>query len=106
VSGDRGLQRERTALAWNRTGLALFVNAVLAIRTGAHEGGVLAMALGIVLLVAAAATVACGFWRWRQLVRSEIPSAPPVPVVLAVMNATWLACAAGLLSIASKVVSV
>jgi hypothetical protein len=82
--------------------LALFVNAVLAVRTGAQEGRMLAMALGIVLLVAAAGTVACGTCRRRQLARSEIPGAPPVPMVLVIVNVTWLACFAGILSIASK----
>ena len=57
---DRGLQHERTALAWDRTGLAFLVVAVLTLRSGGppfddlrHAPGYVAMVVGGVLLWAA-----------------------------------------------------
>jgi uncharacterized membrane protein YidH (DUF202 family) len=54
---DVGLQHERTALAWDRTGLSLLVVGVLTLRSGGppfddllHAPGYLAMAVGAVLL--------------------------------------------------------
>lgn len=54
---DRGLQHERTALAWDRTGLGFLVAAVLTLRSGGppfddlrHAPGYVAMVVGGVLL--------------------------------------------------------
>ena len=54
---DRGLQHERTALAWDRTGLAFLLVAVLTLRSGGppfddlrHTPGYVAMVVGGVLL--------------------------------------------------------
>jgi uncharacterized membrane protein YidH (DUF202 family) len=53
-----GLQRERTALAWDRTGLALMVTGTLLVRVGEapyahirHLPGYLAVAVGLGLVV-------------------------------------------------------
>ncbi|QRP44724.1 DUF202 domain-containing protein [Amycolatopsis sp. FDAARGOS 1241] len=43
---DRGLQPERTALAWQRTGLSAAVAAALLLRTGFAAGSVLDLAAG------------------------------------------------------------
>jgi len=99
--GDPGLQPQRTSLAWSRTGLAIFVNALLALRASAQSGQALLAVLGIVLLVAAAAAVVCGAWRRQRLTSPGIPGAPPVPLILASVMVTWLACAAGMVSILS-----
>lgn len=98
---DPGLQPQRTALAWSRTGLAVFVNALLALRAAAQSGQTLLAAVGIVLLVAAAAAVVCGAWRRQCLSEPGVPSAPPVQIALACVTVTWLACAAGMASILS-----
>jgi uncharacterized membrane protein YidH (DUF202 family) len=54
---DLGLQHERTALAWDRTGLSLMVVGALTLRSGGppyddllHAPGYLALAVGGVLL--------------------------------------------------------
>lgn len=96
---DPGLQPQRTALAWSRTGLAVFVNALLALRTGAQLGRTFVIALGIVLLFAAAGIVACGAWRRRCLARCDVPAAPSLSMIRGVIIISWLACAAGLVSI-------
>ncbi|MFI5610328.1 DUF202 domain-containing protein [Amycolatopsis sp. NPDC051903] len=44
---DRGLQPERTALAWQRTGLSAAVVAALLLRTGFVAGSVLDLAAGV-----------------------------------------------------------
>lgn len=43
---DPGLQPERTALAWQRTGLTAAVAGVLLLRTGVQTGSVLATVAG------------------------------------------------------------
>lgn len=55
---DRGLQPERTALAWQRTGLAAAVVAVLLLRTGFVAGSPLRIVAGV---CAAAVVVLSGF---------------------------------------------
>ena len=92
---DPGLQAQRTALAWVRTGLSVFVNALLALRSGLQGGSALTTSLGVALLAAAAMTVACGALRRRQLGASGSPGAPPAPMIWAVGATTGLAYVAG-----------
>lgn len=96
---DPGLQPERTALAWNRTGLAMLVNALLALRTGwtSHQAPI--TALGFVLLLASGAIIFYGAWRRRHLLHGHGSIAPAAHAVAAVTAATLLACVVALASV-------
>ena len=96
---DPGLQAQRTALAWVRTGLAVLVNALVALRAGQQGGSVLATLLGLFLLAAAAATIACGAWRRRMLAAAELPGAAPASMIWFIVAITWIACVAGVAAI-------
>jgi uncharacterized membrane protein YidH (DUF202 family) len=96
---DPGLQAERTALAWTRTALSIFVNALLALRTGWASGEASVTALGVALMLAAASAAACGAWRRHRLLGARGALAPPA---LAIAGAAWvtlLACGAAIVSV-------
>lgn len=71
---DPGLQAERTALAWIRTALAVFANALLSLRIGSASRSPGLTLLAMALLATCAILVAYGAWRRRTLlgVRREI----------------------------------
>ncbi|HMN84139.1 MAG TPA: DUF202 domain-containing protein [Burkholderiaceae bacterium] len=96
---DPGLQPQRTALAWSRTALALFINAVVILRAGAVHDDRPITTLGILLLIASAATAACGTWRRRRLIRARQPLAPPAWLMCAMVLVVWGACLAGVASL-------
>ena len=96
---DPGLQAERTALAWNRTALAVLVNALLVLRSGWSSRTASLTVLGIALMAAAGAAIAYGAWRRRHLT-SDHPSIAPRAAAVAIAAGVALAtCAAGLASI-------
>jgi uncharacterized membrane protein YidH (DUF202 family) len=95
---DPGLQRERTAMAWTRTGLALLVNALVTLRAGASAGQSLILVLGFLLLASAGAAVGCGAWRARRLANGADPATPWF-LVLATVGVTWMTSIAACLSI-------
>lgn len=68
---DNGLQAERTALAWNRTGLAVLVNALLALRTGWVSADKPINILALVLLIASGAVILYGAYRRRHLLNGR-----------------------------------
>jgi hypothetical protein len=96
---DRGLQPQRTALAWVRTGLAVFVNALIVLRAGLVTKQLVILALGTVLLVASALSVVFGTWRVRHLAAHGARVAPPWILMVGTMWVAWLACVAGIASI-------
>ena len=95
---DAGLQPERTALAWNRTGLAIVVNALLVLRAGWASERLALIAVAVVLLVAAGSTVAYGAWRQRHLKTALGMTAPPAMAIAMAAGITLLACITGLAS--------
>ena len=96
---DPGLQAERTALAWSRTGLAVLVNALLALRSGWASRQTPITVLAFVLLVAAGAAVFYGGWRRRQLLSARGAVAPPAVAIVTAATVTLVACATEIASI-------
>lgn len=62
---DRGAQAERTRLSWNRTALAIAVNAALLAHAG--DGSVLRYALALLMLAAALACFVFADRRYRAI---------------------------------------
>jgi uncharacterized membrane protein YidH (DUF202 family) len=96
---DPGLQAQRTALAWTRTGLSVLLNAVVVLRSGVQADEPFILGLGFMLLVAAAVAVGCGGWRARRLTIDVTHSAPPTIVVAGIVGVAFVACIGGLASI-------
>lgn len=90
---DPGLQAERTALAWSRTGLALGANGLLACRAGMVGPRPLALLLGGLLLAAAVVVMVGGTARRRRLARGDVRAVSPV-MAAGVVAACLLACLA------------
>jgi uncharacterized membrane protein YidH (DUF202 family) len=99
VPRDPGLQPERTALAWSRTGFAVLVNALLALRSGWAVQSVPIMGLGVVLLVSCAGAIAYGAVRRRRLAAGTRPLAPPALAIWVAAAVMLLACVTGVASI-------
>jgi len=98
---DPGLQSERTALAWNRTGLAVLANALLAARAGLMSDTPALTALGIALLIAAAGAVGHGTWRRRALVGNRADIAPSHVAIGLTALLALATCGIGLAAIAT-----
>lgn len=81
---DPGLQPERTALAWNRTFLALLVNAVLLVRAELINGASMSWAVCAALGGASVVLLAVARRRAEQL-RRERPGLPRWEIALV----TW-----------------
>ena len=64
---DAGLQPERTALAWRRTAMALFVNGALITRSGLHQGRETISAVGVAVIGMSCLLTCFSVWRTRQL---------------------------------------
>jgi len=96
---DPGLQAERTALAWNRTGLAVLVNALLAFRAGWGSDAPGVTGLAVALLFAAGAAFGFGAWRRHCLLGAGTRISPPAIAIALAAAVILLACATGLASI-------
>lgn len=97
-SRDPGLQAERTVLAWNRTGLALLANGLLALRTGWGSQQAAITGLAFALLIAAGGVLVYGVCRHRQLLNSPQVKAPAVLAMVVVTGVSLLACMVGVAS--------
>lgn len=92
---DRGLQPQRTALAWNRTTLALAINALLVLRAGLRAGDQALLALGALVGIAAGAIAVAAVRRRRQLAQgvhapaTGLIGSTAVAVVLAACGGLW-----------------
>lgn len=95
---DPGLQAERTALAWNRTGLAVLANGLLALRSGWGSQQTAITGLALALLIAAGGVLVYGAWRHRQLLNGTPVTAPGVLAVATVTGVSLLACMVGVTS--------
>ena len=95
---DPGLQRERTAIAWTRTGLAVLVNSAVVLRAGIQASDALLLAFGFFLLAAAGGAVGFGSWRAHHLATGGHPTTPHL-LVLAAVGVTWFACVGGVAAI-------
>lgn len=91
---ESGLQGERTALAWTRTGLAVLLNAALLLRAGLLQPSKPLAACGAALLVAAAAVTLYGARRKRQLASSPPLVAAPPAALLALAAVALVTCVA------------
>jgi uncharacterized membrane protein YidH (DUF202 family) len=100
---DKGLQPERTILAWRRTGLAIAVGGCFAARLMPEALGAWSLAVGLLVLVCAAATLVAAERRFRRMLadlRTTGALAASGPLVSAVAFASGLLSAGALAYVA------
>lgn len=97
---DPGLQPQRTALAWQRTGLAVLVNALVILRCDVPTSNAVVTTLGVLLFVAGLGVAAFGVWRARALTQGHSAPAAPTAAILGVAGVAVIVGAAGLVVIA------
>lgn len=102
VTWDRGLQPERTSLAWTRTSSVLLLNAVVMLRSGFVGESLPLLVLSCALLAASAAVFWYARMRRARLVAGFHPLAPPALVMRGVATVTLIACLTGVLAIWSS----
>jgi uncharacterized membrane protein YidH (DUF202 family) len=75
IGGGRGLQAERTTLAWTRTSLAVLANGALLLLRDFHgDAGALGLVATCLALVLALSTYLIGVGRHRTLARRPLPA--------------------------------
>jgi uncharacterized membrane protein YidH (DUF202 family) len=103
-SGDTGLQVERTALAWLRTGLAIVVVALVAFRFTAHHS--LPLALGVAAVIAPLGLVAIWLaWRRYRTSAASLATGKPLPGGVLPATMTAVAVLTGALGLAYALLS-
>ena len=93
---DPGLQGERTALAWNRTAMAVLVNGLIALRVAWSMQEAVITSLACAVIACAVITFAYAGVRRRQLLHGTRPAAAAPLSMAAIAGFTLLACAVGL----------
>jgi hypothetical protein len=93
---DTGLQVERTELAWARTAMTVLANALLTLRFGWNSQSADLVALGMVLILGAAAMSWVGLRRHRDLLDATAPGVAHEGAVAAVATIAAAAAAVGL----------
>lgn len=79
--------------------MAVLVNAMVVLRAGIQAERPFLLGLGVVLLCAAASSVACGTWRARELASHGEHTAPHWLLIAATTGVVWIACIGGIASI-------
>jgi putative membrane protein len=93
---DPGLQPERTAMAWQRTALALVVGSAASLRMLPPVFGAWSLAIGVAGLVTSAALWMAARARAQRVLRALLIDRAPLPggLLLAAFSATTAAAAA------------
>ncbi len=102
MNRDPGVQPERTAFAWRRTGLAVLINGALVVRSAAEARSPLALTAAMLALVAALSVFAVAWRRSRALLSAAAPASPYAAWLAMVVTTAWLTCVAEFLSIWSR----
>ena len=100
MTKDPGLQPERTALAWRRTGLVMAANAILLLRSGLQAGPVAVSWLGVALVCVAVAMLLAGEHRRVHLSRTAA-AAPADLLILLTSGGAVLASIAALVALSA-----
>ena len=91
---DPGLQPQRTALAWGRTGLSMAAVALLVLRAGVQGHRPAVLAVGTLDMACAVLLCLAAGWRRSALGRETIRPVPPAWMA-GISAAVALACLAG-----------
>ena len=96
---DPGLQPQRTALSWRRTGMAFMVCGALILRSGIEHSQLALDILGLLLLLTTAAVAVFGHYRERAVLERGRLCAPPFLAIALIAGQTALAGVGGLVCI-------
>ena len=97
---DPGLQPERTALAWHRTGWAIMLNAVLGLRMGVSKSSLGVMILALALIAASGAVFWFGAHRRRALLACQPQKSAPAATMLLLAAVVGVVASVGFVGIA------